>query len=372
MIFLSTPHVSGRELQYVEEVFKDNQIMPLGKMTNRFEEAFAQHLGVNHAVALSSATAGMHLALRLVGVERGDRVYTASLTFIGGVGPITYQGAEPVFFDCDANSWCIDCDLLEEQLSVDNNNNNLPAAIVPTDLYGHSVDLDRLTKIANRYEIPLVIDSAEVLGGTYKYKPAGAGGVISVHSFNGNKMITASGGGMLVTNNEEYAKLALKLATQAREPELFYQHETIGYNYRISNVMSAIGLGQLETLDEKVQLRRAVFARYQKEFASLIGVEFSPEAGYGKSSRWLSVLTIDERLANTTRDKLITALGEAGAEARPVWKPMHMQPVFSDCDFYGSGLSQKYFETGLCLPSSPGLTDADQTTVIEAFLQEAS
>ncbi|MEL7430262.1 MAG: aminotransferase class I/II-fold pyridoxal phosphate-dependent enzyme, partial [Pseudomonadota bacterium] len=359
--------VTGRERELVDEVFESNFIAPAGPMLGRFESAFSDLTGIDHCVALSSGTAAMHLALRLIGVGEGDEVWTSTLTFIGGPAPITYLGAKPVFFDVDIKTGNIDCDLLEHALEQAAQSTSLPKAIVPVDLYGTSCDLDRIIGIAEKYEIPVVCDSAEGVGTRYKDRHAGNGAAISVYSFNGNKMITASGGGMLACDNPKWAERARFLATQAREPFAHYEHETVGYNYRMSNVMAAIGLGQLETLDQKIDRRRAIFARYESELGGLEGLEFLREPEFSVSTRWLTVILLDPEVSPVTPVTLMERLIEQEIEARPLWKPMHLQPVFSHCRFYSSGNSESLFARGLCLPSGSGMSEVEQTKVIHAI-----
>lgn len=367
MIYLSPPDVTGRERELVDEVFESNFIAPAGPMLGRFETAFSSLTGIDHCVALSSGTAAMHLALRLVGVGDGDTVWTSTLTFIGGPGPITYLGAEPVFLDVDIRTGNLDCDLLEQALEAAAQSASLPKAIVPVDLYGTSCDLDRIIAIAAKYDIPVVCDSAEGVGTRYKDRHAGNGAAISVYSFNGNKMITASGGGMFASNNPKWAEKARFLATQAREPFAHYEHETIGYNYRMSNVMAAIGLGQLETIGQKIERRRAIFARYAAELGDLEGLAFLQEPDFSISTRWLSVILLDPENAPVAPVDLMGKLMDQEIEARPLWKPMHLQPVFSHCRFHSNGNSERLFAQGLCLPSGSGMSDAEQTKVITAI-----
>lgn len=372
MIFLSEPHISGRERELIDEVFAENQIMPLGKMTDRFERSFADIVESKYAVALSSGTAALTIAARLAGIGAGDRVYLPSFTFIGGVAPVVQQGATPVFFDCAPGSWCMDPDLVEEQLARDARQNQLPKAIIPADNYGHPCDLDRFEDLCARYGVTLIVDAAEGLGARYKDRPAGAGGLMSIHSFNGNKMITAGGGGCLTTDNETLARAALKLATQAREPSFHYLHTELGYNFRISNVLSAIGLAQLETLDQKVALRRKVFEQYRKRLEMFDGVGFMPEASHAQSSRWLTVIrvTIGE---NLDLKSALELFARNGVEARAVWFPMHRQPVFDGAEFVGPGLCDAILANGICLPSSPNLTASQQEhvcNIVEQLLRQ--
>lgn len=364
-IFLSAPDTSGREQELVAEAFDSNYIAPAGPMLERFEAKICAHTGFEHAVALSSGTAALHLALRIGGVGAGDEVWTTSMTFIGGASPITFVGAKPVFFDSDRASWTIDADVLADALDGAAKHGTLPKAIVTTDLYGQSCDLDRILDLASNFEIDVYSDSAEALGARYKNRHAGKGAKAAILSFNGNKIITTSGGGMLLSDDENIIKQALFLATQARQKELHYEHEVIGYNYRLSNISAAIGIGQLETIKTKIAKRRQIFDRYVEHLGDIPGLCFMPEPQWSKCTRWLTVLTIDRDKAGVGQREVIDACAAADIEVRPLWKPMHLQPVFSDCRFAGSGYCEKLFETGICLPSGSGMSDHEQDRVIE-------
>ncbi|KAB7609844.1 aminotransferase class I/II-fold pyridoxal phosphate-dependent enzyme [Amylibacter sp. SFDW26] len=368
-IWLSKPHMSGREREYVSEAFDSNFVAPLGPQLNAFEKSVSDYLGGHvHCVGLSSGSAALHLALRLVGVNKDDEVWISSMTFAGGIFPVLYQGAKPVFFDLDASSWTVYCDLLEEELKKANAKNALPKAIVPTDLYGQSVDLDPLEKMTNQYGVALVVDSAESLGSSYKKgRKCGTGGDVSILSFNGNKIITTSGGGMLVTHNEKIADEARFLATQARDNAPHYEHSTYGYNYRLSNICAGIGLGQMEVLDDRVARRREINARYRKELGRS-GIQFMPEQKGCYSSQWLTAATFDEDILGVCRETIRLKLMQDEVETRPLWKPMHMQPLFEGTHYIGSGFDEALFANGLCLPSGSCLTEAEQTEVIERIL----
>ena len=335
-IFLSPPHMCGEEMRFVEEAFESNYIAPLGPQVDAFEREFAEYVGIKHCVAVSSGTAAMHLALRILGVERGDEVIASSLTFIGSVTPAIFQGANLTFVDCDRESWNMNPDLLEEALEDCKRRGKLPRAVVPTDLYGQSVDYERIFEICEEYGVPVVADAAEALGAKYQgsgvgegqWVHAGVGARAAIFSFNGNKIITTSGGGMLASDDKEFIDYARNLSQQAREPFPHYEHTEIGYNYRMSNILAAIGRGQLKVLDERVKRKREIFDYYQNALGDLPGVEFMPEASYGKSNRWLTVILITPEEFGASATELMAALETENIESRPVWKPMHMQPVF--------------------------------------------
>lgn len=362
--------MGGTERRLVEEVFESNFVAPVGPMLERFEQDIAAYLGGGiYCCAVSSGTAALHLALRLVGVERGDTVWTTSMTFAGGAFPILYQGAEPVFFDVSSESWTFCPDLLEEALKRAAAGNRLPKAVLPTDLYGQCVDLDRFEAACRHYDVKLVVDSAESLGACYRNRKAGTGGDVASLSFNGNKIITTSGGGMLVSHSRELVERAAFLATQAREPAPHYQHETYGYNYRLSNVSAAIGVGQVRVLETRVARRREIGARYRAALSGVEGVGFMPEPEWSYSTRWLTVITINPTKTGTDRETIRLALLRRAIEARPLWKPMHLQPVFAGTEYVGHGLDEALFEYGLCLPSGSDLSNDEQDEVIEIVLE---
>jgi dTDP-4-amino-4,6-dideoxygalactose transaminase len=365
-IYLSKPHMSGREQDYVAETFANNFIAPLGPQLDAFEASVADFIGDGlHCVGLSSGSAALHLALRLVGVGMGDDVWVSSMTFAGGIFPVLYQDARPTFIDLDPKSWTIDCNILELDLAKANTENRLPKAIVPTDLYGQGVNLDRLEALCERYGIKLVVDAAESLGASYAGgRKCGSGGDVSILSFNGNKIITTSGGGMLVTASEKIANEARFLATQARDPAPHYQHSTLGYNYRLSNVCAAIGLGQMEVLPDRVAARRRIFQRYQTALERP-GFSFMPEPDGYYSTRWLTAVRIDPDLLGIAREDIRLSLLEHDIESRPLWKPMHLQPLFKGAAYYGAGFDAGLFDQGLCLPSGSDMTNAEQGEVIE-------
>lgn len=364
-IYLSKPHMSGQEEVLVKEAFASNYIAPLGPHLDAFEEKVSNYLGKDlYCVGLSSGTAALHLALIVAGVNRDDEVWVSSMTFAGGVFPITYIGAIPRFFDLSAKSWCIDVDILSDELSKAANENRLPKAIIPTDLYGQSVDLERLEALAEKYGVALVVDSAESLGAEYSSgRKAGSGGDIAILSFNGNKIITSSGGGMIVTKNKDWAERARFLSTQAKDKALHFEHSSIGYNYRLSNISAAIGLGQMSVLDDRVATRRDIFKRYS-EGLNFEGINFMPEPKGYKSSRWLTTLTINSEITGISRHDIIDLLESHQIESRPLWKPMHLQPIFNGATYHGLGFDESLFKNGLCLPSGSQMTSNEQEEII--------
>jgi len=361
-IYLSPPHVFGDEESLVKEAFATNWIAPLGPHVDAFEKEFQDVVDVPHAVALSSGTAALHLAMELLGVGAGDHVICSSLTFSASANPICYQRATPVFVDCD-DTWTIDPNLLEAALKSGDAAGRRAKAVIAVDLYGQCADYEQVLRVCDRFGVPLVEDAAEALGATYNGRSSGGFGRLGVFSFNGNKIITTSGGGMLVSHEKALADRARFLATQARDPAPHYQHSCIGYNYRLSNVLAAIGRGQLMTLTERVAARRRIFDRYVEVLRDLPGVDFMPEASYGRSNRWLTCLTIDPARFGADRESVRLALEAENIEARPVWKPMHMQPVFAGSPMFGGAVSERLFQRGLCLPSGSSLTAEDQDRV---------
>jgi pyridoxal phosphate-dependent aminotransferase EpsN len=366
-ILLSSPHMSGEEISFVQEAFETNWIAPVGPHIALFEQEFCQTVGIAHAAALASGTAALHIALRLVGVQPGDEVFCSTLTFIASVSPITYLGAKPVFIDSDRTSWNMDPGLLALELDRRSSSGNLPKAIILVHLYGQSADIDPILASCNKYNIPIIEDAAEALGATYKGKTPGVFGKIGIYSFNGNKIITTSGGGMLVSDDPEIVDQAKFLATQARDPAPHYQHTTIGYNYRLSNVLAGIGRGQLRVLGDRVQARRRNFAIYQEALSDIPGIEFMPEASFGTCTRWLTCITIEAEKFGCSREQLRLALAAKEIESRPVWKPMHLQPVFSGSNRIGGEVAEDIFDRGLCLPSGSNLTDSELNRVIDVI-----
>lgn len=366
-ILLSTPHMGDRELEFVKEAFDTNWIAPVGPHIDAFEQEFCQVIGASHAAAVSSGTAAIHLALRLVGIQPGDEVFCSTLTFAATANPITYLGAKPVFIDCDRISWNMNPGLLWGSLQRRARMGKLPKAVVVVHLYGQSADIDPILEACNQYEIPLIEDAAESLGATYKGRSPGTFGRIGIYSFNGNKIITTSGGGMLVSNDEQLVNKARFLATQARDRAPHYQHSEIGYNYRLSNVLAGIGRGQLRVLSDRVAARRRNFEIYQKALEKLPGITLMPEVSFGRATRWLTCLTIDPQAFGADREQVRLALAEQQIECRPVWKPLHLQPVFADCEHVGGAVSEDLFTHGLCLPSGSNLTTDDLQRVINAI-----
>ncbi len=360
-IFLSPPHIGTRERALVMQAFDSNYVAPLGPMVDGFEQAFCDYTGFKHAVALNSGTAALHLAMRELGVGAGDTVVASSLTFIGSVAPILYQNATPIFIDSDA-TWNMDPALLEETLAACKKAGKLPRAVVPTDLYGQSCDIDALLEICTRYGVPLLVDGAESMGAHYKGRHTGMGARAACFSFNGNKIITSSGGGMLASDDKALIDRARFLSQQARDPAPHYEHTTFGYNYRMSNIVAAIGIGQLEVLDERVAARRRNF-EYYAEHLALPGIRFMPEMAYGRGNRWLSVITIDPTEFGADREAVRLALEAENIEARPVWKPMHQQPLFKGAQMVGGKICEGFFRDGLCLPSGSAMSEDDLARV---------
>ena len=365
-LFLSPPHMGAAEFAFVEEAFRTNWIAPVGPHVDAFEREFCARFGFGHAAALSSGTAAVHLALRLVGVRPGDEVACSTLTFAASAYPILYEHARPVFIDSDEATWNLDAGRLEDWLDSRARTGSLPRAVIAVDLYGQCADLERIAAACDRHGVPLIEDAAEALGATCAGRPAGAFGRLGVFSFNGNKIITTSGGGMLVSDDAGLIARARFLATQARDPAPHYEHSQLGFNYRLSNVLAGIGRGQLQVLDGRVEARRRIFARYAAALQDLPGLSFMPEAAFGRSNRWLTCLTIDPTLAGIDREQVRLALEAQNIESRPVWKPLHLQPVFAGCEAVGGTVAERLFDRGLCLPSGSAMTDEQLQRVIEA------
>lgn len=369
-IWLSLAHMSGHEQKYIQEAFDTNWVVPLGPNVNAFEQSLAEYLGENKkVVALSAGTAALHLALIQLGVEAGDEVICQSFTFSASANPIKYQGATPVFVDSESETWNISPKFLRKAIEDRViKTGKKPKAIIPVHLYGMPAKMDEIMAIANEFEIPVLEDAAEALGSEYKGQKCGTFGKFACLSFNGNKMITTSGGGALVCGNEEDAKETMFYATQARDEAPHYQHSKIGYNYRMSNICAGIGRGQMHVLDNHVNRRREINQFYSEELSKFHGVSLlkSPSTHF-KSNHWLTCVMVDETKAGFSREELRLAMDAANIETRPLWKPMHMQPVFADAPFYGDGTSEKLFDKGLCLPSSPVLTEEDLRRVVEVF-----
>jgi pyridoxal phosphate-dependent aminotransferase EpsN len=362
--------MSGEEQRFVDEAFATNWLSTVGPHLTAFERSFERRVGLP-GVALSSGTAAIHLGLRLLGVGPGDEVFCSTLTFVGGCNPIRYLGAEPVFLDSDTVTWNMDPNLLEATLRQRALRNRLPRALVVVHLYGQCATMDAIVELCRRYDVPVLEDAAEALGATYKGQPAGTLGDIGVFSFNGNKIITTTGGGMLVSRNADWVSRARFWSQQARDPGLAYEHSQIGYNYRMSNVLAGIGRGQLTVLDLRVRQRRAIAFRYREAFADLPGIQLMPQAAHGLHTNWLSCFLIDTDEFGCTRDALLQALDAANIEARPVWKPMHLQPLYCGCERYGGAVAEDLFRRGICLPSSSNLTEEDQLSVIDCVRRSA-
>ena len=366
-IFLSPPHMCGREQEYVRQAFESNYIAPLGPMVDGFEKEFAAYTGIPHCLALSSGTAATHLALRHLGLGPGDEVVASTLTFIGSITPVTFEGATPVFIDCDESSWNLDPALLEQAVEDAARRGKPPKAVIPTDLYGHPCDLPRIRAICDRRGIPVICDSAEAMGARYQGHHAGTDAWAAVFSFNGNKIMTTAGGGMLASRDKELIDHARRLSQQARDPAPWYEHTEIGFNYRMSNILAAIGRGQLEVLEERVIRRREIFDGYRQRLGDLPGISFMPESAGCRSNRWLTVVQIDPAAFGADTHAVREALEAENIEARPLWKPMHMQPVFQGKAFWKGreAVSERLFSRGVCLPSGTAMTDADLDRVCE-------
>jgi pyridoxal phosphate-dependent aminotransferase EpsN len=367
-IYLSAPHMGGEERRFVQEAFASNWIAPMGPHVDAFEQEFSRKLGVRHAAALSSGTAALHLAMKLVGVRPRDEVLCSTLTFVASANPILYEGGSPVFVDSDETSWNMNPSLLAEELDACARRGRLPRAVVLVHLYGQSADIDPILEACERHGVPLVEDAAEALGATYKESQPGTRGRLGIFSFNGNKIITTSGGGMLVSNDPALIQEAKFLSTQGRDPAPHYEHSRMAYNYRMSNVLAAIGRGQLLVLDERVRQRRSNFAFYRDAFEGIPGISFMPEAEYGTSTRWLTVLLVDPGEFGASAEAIRLRLEGQGIESRPVWKPMHLQPLFAACRRVGGDVAAGLFRRGLCLPSGSQLAAGDLERIVEVVL----
>jgi len=370
-IQLSIPHMGSFERQYVEEAFDTNWIAPLGPNVDAFEVELAAEVGIGHAAAVNSGTAAIHLALVLLDVKQGDIVFCSSYTFAASANPILYQGATPVFIDADLETWNMSPQALERALLNAESTGQLPKAVIVVNIYGQSADMDVILDLCDRYEIPVIEDAAESLGATYKGKASGTLAHIGIYSFNGNKIITTSGGGMLVSNDGELVEKARFLATQARDNAPYYLHTQLGYNYRMSNVLAGIGRGQLRVLHERVNQRRTIFSRYEKGLSDIPGLSFMPEASYGRGNRWLSCCLLDSNRNNSTLDSLLSKLAQKSIEARYSWRPMHRQPIYNGAKYFeheeGNSVSDLLFNNVLCLPSASSMTEQEQERVIETI-----
>jgi dTDP-4-amino-4,6-dideoxygalactose transaminase len=364
---MSPPHMSGEERALLLEAFDSNWIAPLGPHVDAFEREFAEKVNMPYAVALSSGTAALHLSLLLLGIGADDEVITSSFTFVATANAICYVNARPVFIDSDLESWNMDPQLLEDELTAcrQRGQGKLPRAVLCVDINGQCADYARIVRICQEFDVPLIEDAAEALGARCNRQQAGTFGEVAAFSFNGNKIITCSGGGMLVTRSKELAERARFLSTQARDPAPHYEHSCIGYNYRLSNLLAAVGRGQLRVLDDRVQRRRAVCQAYFERLGDVPGFTFMPEPPYSYSTRWLTSILIDPERSGTTRDRVVQALAERNIEARPLWKPMHMQPLFRGHRYRGQGVGELLFEQGICLPSGSDLTEAEIDMICE-------
>lgn len=367
-INLSGPDVGPQERALLLDAFDSNWIAPIGPHIDGFERDVASYVGVGHAAALSSGTASIHLALRLLGVGAGDSVLVSTLTFVGSVAPVIHLGAKPVFVDCNSETWNMDPTLLEETLDRAAAIGKTPSAVIVVDVYGQCADYGRIVSLCRQYGVPIIEDAAEALGATYHGQQAGSFGEVGIFSFNGNKIVTTSGGGMLVSNDGALVERAVYLASQARLPAPHYEHDEIGFNYRMSNLCAALGRAQLQRLGSMIARRRAIFDRYRQRLGEIPGFSFMPESPHGTSTRWLTVAMIDPEQSGVDRDEVRKHLATQGIEARPAWKPMHMQPVFASAAVVGGAVSEEIFARGLCLPSGSGLSDKDIGRVIDCIL----
>lgn len=369
-IYLSSPHMGGNEMKYIEEAFDTNWIAPLGKNVDEFENTVKEYVGVKAAVALSSGTAAIHMALKAIGIEKGDLVFCSSLTFVASCNPIIYEGAVPIFIDSEPDSYNMSTVALEKAFKYCEKIKKIPRAIIIVNLYGQSAHMYPLMELCKKYNVKIIEDAAESLGAIYDGKKSGTFGDYGIFSFNGNKIITTSGGGILVSNNEEAIKKVRFWSTQARENKAYYEHEELGYNYRMSNVFAGIGRGQMEVLDERVKKKKEIFTLYKKAFKGISDITMAKEMAYGEPNYWLSIMTIDVT-AKIKPINIIEVLEKENIEARHIWKPMHMQPYYKDYKFFNhnneneKAVSEIIFESGVCLPSDTKMTRKEQEKVIE-------
>jgi len=366
-IYLSPPHLNGEEIDFIKDAIDSNWIAPLGPHVDAFESEVADYIGVKQAAALSSGTAALHLALEMLGVQKGDHVFCSDLTFVASANAIRYLNAIPVFIDAEPTSWNMSPFALEKAFE-----SILPKAVIVTDIYGQSADYKLIAEICDKHQTPIIEDAAESLGAEYNRKKCGSFGEMAILSFNGNKIITTSGGGMLLTDRSEFVLKAKKLSTQSREEALHYEHTQVGYNYRLSNILAALGRAQLKSLDQYVEKRREIFSYYYNNLKNVEGIRFMPEIENGKSTRWLSVVLM-ENINHDKIEDIIRIFSEENIEVRPIWKPMHLQPVFEGAAFYYNGqkpISASLFEHGLCLPSGSDLSKNDLNRIIELLIKE--
>ncbi|UOW67222.1 DegT/DnrJ/EryC1/StrS family aminotransferase [Paraclostridium bifermentans] len=371
-IYLSSPHMGGEELNYINEAFDTNWVAPLGPNVNNFEKAVCEYTNSRSATALASGTSSIHLALKCLGVGQGDIVFCSALTFSATANPIIYQGAEPVFIDSEYESWNMSPSALQKAFDDAEKNNKMPKAVIVVNLYGQSADYDKLKVICNKYNVPIIEDAAESLGATYKGAQSGTIGDIGIYSFNGNKIITTSGGGMMVSDNEEYIKKALFWATQSRENERHYEHKELGFNYRMSNVVAGIGIGQMKVLDERIAKKKEIYETYKSAFKGIDNIQMMDICDFGDPNYWLSTATINGNSKIKPLD-IILGLEKENIESRPVWKPMHMQPFFKGYKFFSSldieSVSADLFNRGICLPSDTKMNEDDIKKVINIITQ---
>lgn len=365
--------MSGNEQKYIQQAFDTNWIAPLGPHVDAFEREVAKFAGVKDAIAVNSGTSAIHLALQLLNVGKEDIIFCSTLTFIASANPIVYCGAEPVFIDSEPETWNMSPQALQQALLEAKKNRKMPKAIIVVHLYGQSAKMDQIGLICKEYGIPIIEDAAESLGSTYQGRASGSLGRFGIYSFNGNKIITTSGGGMLISNDTNAIKKARHLASQARDPAPYYQHSTLGYNYRLSNLLAGVGRAQLQVLNERIETRRNIFKLYLKQLSELPGFTFMPELANTRSNRWLTTLTMNEEEAGCSISNLLEGLAQENIEARPVWKPMHMQPIFKGTRYYSHdhncNISEQLFRTGLCLPSGSNMMKEDQMRVIDFIKQ---
>ncbi len=365
-IWLSTPHMGGAEQKFVQQAFDTNWVAPLGPNVDGFEHDLARYTGVAHVAALSSGTAAIHLALVILGVGAGDEVICQSLTFSASANPILYQNATPIFVDSENDTWNMCPDLLKQAIEDRLAKGKKPKAIIPVHLYGMPAKMDEIMEIAHHYGIPVIEDAAEAIGSTYKGKPVGSFGDFGILSFNGNKIITTSGGGALLSNNKEYIHLAKFYATQAKDEAPHYEHTKIGYNYRLSNICASIGRGQMEVIAERIDQRRKNFKYYQEKLKHIPAIIFRNEDPGFVSNRWLTTILVNPE-GGVNRETIRLSLEELNIECRPLWKPMHLQPVFVNSIYYGGKVAEELFANGLCLPSGSNLTEEELGRVVDAI-----
>jgi len=368
-IFLSPPHMGGAEKKYIEQVFASNYIAPCGDMVAKFEQDFVRLTGFKYCLALSSGTAAMQLIMHHLKIKPNDLILASTLTFIASVSSAYHFGADIKFIDCDPNSWNIDLDLLSKELEVCAKKGKLPKAVIPTDLYGQCVPTDKIVEICNKYGVPVIMDSAEAVGAYYQGRHAGKGSYAAIYSFNGNKVVTTSGGGMLATDNQELFDHALFLANQAKEPLPYYEHKEVGYNYRMSSVVAAIGRGQLQVLPERVKRKKEIYQLYKATLGNISGISFMPIVEGGEPNYWLTSIIIDDNKLTINNDQLRLILKENNIESKLLWKPMHLQPVFDNSKICGGKISEFLFKHGLCLPSGTAMTDKQLFRIADIIKQ---